>query len=126
MSLPEGLNPFRGFVAGSPLLMHNTLADEAEAFSQTPPAIHIRPSPFGSSNPAIPTARSITVARIASPISINRQYQQLCIDALKAYFDSGKKLMKQGDLVALPIDTDLSRRATAADDSHEEEDVGPR
>lgn len=106
--------------------MHNTLADEAEAFSQTPPAIHIRPSPFGSSNPAIPTARSITVARIASPISINRQYQQLCIDALKTYFDSGKKLMKQGDLVALPIDTDLSRRATTADGSHEEENVGPR
>ena len=106
--------------------MHNTLADEAEAFSQIPPAIHIRPSPFGSSNPTIPTARSITVARIASPISINRQYQYLCIDALKTYFDSGKKLMKQGDLLALPINTDLSRRATTADNSHEEENVGPR
>lgn len=110
----------QGFVAGSPLLMHNTIADEAEAFSQSPPAIHIRPSPFGSSNPTIPTARSITLARIASPISINRQYQQLCIDALKTYFDSGKKLMKQGDLLALPIDTDLSRRTT-----DEEETVGP-
>jgi len=107
-------------VAGSPLLMHNTLADEAEAFSQTPSAIHIRPSPFGSSDPAIPTARSITLARIASPISINRQYQQLCIDALKTYFNSGKKLMKQGDLLALPIDTDLSRWAT-----DEEENIGP-
>jgi peroxin-6 len=118
-------NPFRGFVAGSPLLMHNTLADEAEAFCQTPPAVHIRPSPFGSSNPTIPTARSITLARIASPISINRQYQQLYIDALKTCFGSGKKLMKQGDLLALPIDTDLSRRTTTADNSHEEENVGP-
>jgi peroxin-6 len=122
---PPELNSLRGFVAGAPLLVHNTFADEGEAFSQTPPAVHICPSPFGSSNPAIPTARSITLARVASPISINRKYQHLCVDALKAYFGSEKRLMKQGDLLALPIDTDLARCATTTENSHEEEYVGP-
>lgn len=96
-------------MSGSPLLLHNTFADETDAFSAQLPPIHIRSSPFGSFTPAIPTARSINIARIASPISANRQYQHLFIESLKAYFDGTKRLVKPGDLLAISIDTDFSR-----------------
>lgn len=91
------------------MLLHNTFVDEVDAFSPQPPLLHIRPSPFGSFAPAIPIARSITIARVASPISTNRQYQQLFTESLKSYFEGTKRLLKQGDLVAISIDTDLSR-----------------
>ena len=100
---------YRNTVAGSPMLLHNTFVDEVDAFSPQPPLLHIRSSPFGSFAPAIPIARSITIARVASPISTNRQYQQLFTESLKSYFEGTKRLLKQGDLVAISIDTDLSR-----------------
>lgn len=94
---------------GSPVLIHNIFSDETEAYSSILQSVHIRPSPFGSSNPAIPTARTVTVARVASPASINRQYQQLFLNSLKSYFDLGRRLVKPGDLLAVAIDTDLAR-----------------
>ncbi|CAA7270162.1 unnamed protein product [Cyclocybe aegerita] len=98
-----------GSMAGSPLLLRNMFGDESDELINKHPLVHIRPSPFGSLDPPIPTARSITIARVASPISINRQYERLFLDSLKAYFDSGKRLMKQGDLFAVSLDTDQSR-----------------
>ncbi|KAJ3503046.1 hypothetical protein NLJ89_g8610 [Agrocybe chaxingu] len=98
-----------GSVAGSPLLLRNLFGDEGNALTDKHPLVHIRPSPFGSLDPPIPTARSITIARVASPISISRQYERLFLDSLKAYFEAGKRLMKQGDLFAVSLDTDQSR-----------------
>ncbi|KAF8876037.1 AAA-domain-containing protein [Gymnopilus junonius] len=98
-----------GIACGSPLFLHNTFADQSETPFLMSPAIYIRPSTFGFLGPTIPTARTVTVARVASPLSTNRQYQPLFINSLKAYFDSGKRLVKQGDLLAVAIDTDFSR-----------------
>ncbi|KAH9483816.1 Peroxisomal biogenesis factor 6 [Psilocybe cubensis] len=98
-----------GSLAGSPLLIHNTYGDEAESYARSPPQLSIRSSPFGSSNPAIPTARAITIARVASPASINRQYQPLFLESLKRHFASRKRLLKQGDVIAVSIDTDVAR-----------------
>lgn len=94
---------------GSPLLLHNILSDEGELGSQTPSSIYVHPSPFGSANPSIPVARSVTIARVASPNSINRQYQSLFFHSLRKYFDSGKQLVKKNDIIAVSIDTNLSR-----------------
>ena len=97
------------FVAGSPLLLHNIVGDETDLQSVERTTLSICSSPFGSKSPAIPVARAATIARVASPLTINRQYQSLFTNGLKKYFDCGKKLMKQGDLFAIPIATDLSR-----------------
>ena len=94
---------------GSPLLLHNILSDGGEFGPQAPSSIYIRPSPFGSANPPIPVARSVTIARVASPNSINRQYQSLFLHSLRRYFDAGKRLVKQNDIIAVSIDTDSSR-----------------
>lgn len=55
--------------------------------------------------PSIPTARSVTVARVASPISTDRTYQPLFLRSLKTFFKT-KHLAKQGDLIAISINTD--------------------
>ncbi|KDR81364.1 hypothetical protein GALMADRAFT_239217 [Galerina marginata CBS 339.88] len=107
-----------GFMMGSPMLIHNIFADET--YSSSLPEIYIRPSPFGSFNPAMPTARTVTIARVASPTSINRQYQQLFVNSLKEYFESGKRLMKQGDILVVMIDTDFSRLNPEQDNDNEQ------
>ena len=56
---------------GSPLLLHNILSNGGEFGPRAPSSIYIRPSPFGSANPPIPVARSVTIARVASPNSTN-------------------------------------------------------
>ncbi|KAG6910884.1 hypothetical protein DXG01_006567 [Tephrocybe rancida] len=90
-----------GTVAGSPILLRNLFPDDS-APSNT---IHICPSPFGSQQPPVPNAKALTIARVASPISTNRIYQPLCLRALKAYFDLTERLVKQGDIVAVSLDT---------------------
>ena len=94
---------------GSPLLLHNILSDKGEFDPQAPSNIYIRPSPFGSASPPIPVARSVTIARVASPNAINRQYQSLFLHSLRRYFDAGKRLVKQNDIIAVSIDIDSSR-----------------
>lgn len=66
--------------------------------------ISIQPCPFGQRTPPIPTAQSITVARVASPVTMQRKYQQILLRALRKYFDGKRRLLKKGDLIAVPVD----------------------
>ncbi|KAJ3861388.1 AAA-domain-containing protein [Lentinula novae-zelandiae] len=88
---------------GSPVLLHNLI-------QETLSSISLHPSPFGSREPSIPIAHSVTVARVASPLSINKAYQNSFLGALKTHFTLGKRLIKQGDIVAVGIDTDSIAR----------------
>ena len=64
------------------------------------PRIRIYSTPFGSRSPTIPTARTLTIARVASPVSVDRTYQPLSLFALHEYFQSGLRLVKNGDIIA--------------------------
>ncbi|KAF7295187.1 AAA domain-containing protein [Mycena indigotica] len=88
----------------APLLLHNICK------SQTP-SILLRSSPFGSGSPAIPTAKSVTVARVASPISVDKTHEPAFLKALRHHFNASKRIVKKGDLVAVGIDT-TNRRDT--------------
>ena len=109
---------------GSPLLLHNILSDGRVSVHQAPSSIYIHPSPFGFANPPIPVARSVTIARVASPISINPQYQSLFLHSLRRYFDARKRLVKQNDIIAVSIDIDSSRWLEGIDD-HGDHGVDP-
>jgi len=67
--------------------------------------VMLRPSPFGHRQPAIPTAKSVTIAKIASPFSINKKYQVASLNALKSYFAATKRLIKANDIIALSLYT---------------------
>ena len=101
---------------GSPLLLHNIFSHGGEFGPQAPSSIYIRPCPFGSANPPIPAARSVIIARVASPNSIHRQYQSLYLHSLRRYFDAGKRWVKQNDIIAVSIDIDSSRWLERVDD----------
>jgi len=75
--------------------------------------ISLRPSPFGSRQPAIPIARGVTIARVASPVAVDRAYQTLFLHSLKSFFDSDKRLVKNGDIIAIPLDTDAANHYEA-------------
>ncbi|TFK42849.1 P-loop containing nucleoside triphosphate hydrolase protein [Crucibulum laeve] len=98
-----------GAGAGCPTLLHNISPEWSEPLAYDTKRLCLYPSPFGPREPVIPTARSITIARIATPLSINRTYQHLFLNCLKTYFNKAKRLVKKGDIVCLSLDTDESR-----------------
>jgi peroxin-6 len=90
-------------------------------------AVCLRASPFGSRRPTIPTARTMTIARVASPLSTDRAYQPLFLHALKQYFNEEhrtQRILKHGDIISTNIDTNelrtLSSRAADNDTSDTE------
>ncbi|KAI0781289.1 AAA-domain-containing protein [Trametes elegans] len=102
----------------SPQLLHNLHPSTA---LELKPEVSIRPSPFGSRRPTIPVAKTVTIARVASAFSTDRTYQPLFLQALQGYFKDTTRLVKQGDVIAVGINTDdLLRLANASD----EEDTG--
>lgn len=70
-------------------------------------------SPFPSATtaayPDLPLAASLTVARLASPYSINKAFLPLFLEALKHWFKGRKRIIKKGDLVAVGICEDEAR-----------------
>ncbi|KAJ6500326.1 AAA-domain-containing protein [Mycena sanguinolenta] len=101
----DSLVTYNGIVQASPMLLHNICSVSAPPPART---LSLHSSPFGSGQPAIPTARAVTIARVASPISVDRAYQPAFLGSLKAYFNDSKRLVKQGDLIAVGVDTDTN------------------
>lgn len=57
----------------------------------------------------IPIAKSATISRIASPITMDRTYQQSFLSALKNCFHSSLKCVKKNDLIPVIIDSVLAK-----------------
>ncbi|KAG8217400.1 AAA-domain-containing protein [Butyriboletus roseoflavus] len=85
----------------SPTLLHNLCPRGRRQ-------IVLRVSPHETWDAPVPTAKSITLARVASPFSIHRRYEPLFMDALHEYFGSSKRLVKGGDIIPLRINVDRS------------------
>ncbi|KAF9812997.1 hypothetical protein IEO21_05830 [Rhodonia placenta] len=100
----------------APQLLHNILGGTPLHDTQT---IYLRSSPFGSQQPTIPTARTMTIARVASPASTDRAYQRLFLRALQDYLRQERRIVKQGDVVTVTINTDEARRHDDPESSEE-------
>ncbi|KAK6842452.1 peroxisomal biogenesis factor 6 [Apiospora arundinis] len=61
----------------------------------------------GSSRP--PYAREVTLQQIRTPLSSERAMQSVILSGLKDHFARRTRVVKTGDLVAIPIDTQLGR-----------------
>ncbi|KAF9066818.1 P-loop containing nucleoside triphosphate hydrolase protein [Rhodocollybia butyracea] len=82
--------PKLNHIRGSPVLLHNLTRE-----NQPASLISLHPSPFSSREPPLPIARSVTVARIASPPSINKINQKSFLEALRVHFSLRRHLVKQ-------------------------------
>ena len=114
---------FSGTVLGSPQLLYNIIGSTPAGTEH----LFLRSSPFASTRPTIPTARAIVIARVASPFSTDRAYQNLFLHGLQDYFKKATRIVKQGDVIAVPISTVQVHRQGEAesgteDASHEDWD----
>ncbi|KZV91614.1 AAA-domain-containing protein, partial [Exidia glandulosa HHB12029] len=108
----------------SPVLAANIQPDLPPLTSSSDSRVTLRASPFGSHTPPIPTARAVTIARVASPASTDRTLQPLFLRALRSFFAGRKRLVKKGDLVAVKIDrTHASLINPDGEDDGEVEDI---
>lgn len=67
----------------------------------------------GSSQP--PYAREVTLRHVRTPKSVERDVQAAVMAGIKYYFERKLRIVKNGDLVAFPIDTQLGRTLQEAD-----------
>ncbi|KAH7326361.1 P-loop containing nucleoside triphosphate hydrolase protein [Stachybotrys elegans] len=56
-----------------------------------------------------PYARDITIHHIRTPVSAERVYQTAVLGGLKRYFAQKIRLVRTGDLIAVPVDAQLGR-----------------
>lgn len=66
-----------------------------------------------------PFARELTLQKISTPFSTERPLQNALFAGLKKHFASRTRIVRKGDLVAIPIDEDMGRilyQPTAAED----------
>ncbi|WAR60002.1 hypothetical protein PtB15_11B643 [Puccinia triticina] len=79
--------------------------------------------------PALPTIRSLTLARLASPQALTKSYQPAFLRALKKYFEQKPRVLRDGDVIAIAIDGESARFAEPHPSSQTEpsttEDLDP-
>lgn len=74
-----------------------------------------------------PVAKELTILRISTPMSTERALQTGIFTALKQHFERKRRIIRQGDIIALRIDTRASRMLAqpinAPDVEHEAEEL---
>ncbi|KAK3815653.1 MAG: P-loop containing nucleoside triphosphate hydrolase protein [Linnemannia gamsii] len=88
--LPAGLH----FNLGSPA----TLTIDAAHLKQEEPTI----------------AKAVTVARVASPATVDKALQTACLEALKEWFEEYERVVCEGDVIGVEIDEEAAKLAPKA------------
>ncbi|KAH9999039.1 AAA-domain-containing protein [Russula vinacea] len=111
-----------GHVKASPVLLHNVDPE----LRTTPTRLYLQAAPDDIRSRNLPTAKAVTIARVASRLSTNRSYQPLVLRGLKNYFDGKRRLVKQGDLLAVKVDLNQLQylQATSTGDGAETDTLG--
>lgn len=115
----------------SPVLLANL---ESPPYLRLAPIKRASPMPKGL-QPKVatpirpPFAREVILQHVRTPAAVERDVQTAVMAGLKLYFEKRLRVVKSGDLIAVPIDTQLGRalqEATAAsgDDSAVEDVLG--
>ncbi|GJN93762.1 hypothetical protein Rhopal_006819-T1 [Rhodotorula paludigena] len=90
-----------------PPLLFNLLGPASLSSTPSSPSLlTLHPAPRLSPVLAapLPTAASVTIARLASPHSVNKVFQPLFLEGLKEHFSRCRRVVKEGDVVAVGID----------------------
>ncbi|PSR92123.1 hypothetical protein BD289DRAFT_473082 [Coniella lustricola] len=102
----------------SPLLLANL---------ETPPYLRLAPlkrsSPVLAKNPLSklsgsaqpPYAREVTLRHVRTPKSVERNVQSAVMAGIKYYFEKKLRMVRSGDLIAFPVDTQLGKILQEAD-----------
>lgn len=63
----------------------------------------VSPTPFGAREPTLPTARSMTLARVATAEGMDKRYERSWIVGLKRFFAGGRLMVRRGDVISVPV-----------------------
>lgn len=114
------LEPNRQFEPGvvyfSPVFLINAGLTEASTVTLHPCAVASQ-----LLADAVPIAKSATLSRVASPITMDKTYQHSFFGELKATFEACSRIVKKGDYVPVCVDTLLAR--AMADTVSQDEDA---
>jgi peroxin-6 len=84
----------------------------------------ILPTPFGARTPTLPTAKTITIARVATTEGVDKRYEQSWLKGLRRHFANTEgeegRLVRRGDVFSVPIWQD--KPMVAEEDISDEED----
>ncbi|KAL2444558.1 Peroxisomal ATPase PEX6 [Exophiala dermatitidis] len=91
---------------------------------------HLEPRSIQSSHPttskAPPLAKEVVFSKLSDPITTNPTLQSTLFSSLKYYLESKKRMLKKGDLVAVPVDQELGKAiasSTGAEDNAGEDET---
>lgn len=98
-ALPESVPKKRGSLLLSPILLFNLLHGGTEH------SLCIRRSQQ-QVQPSI--AKTVTVARIASPVTVDRTYQAAFLAELKHHFETVERVVCDGDIIAIGLNEDVA------------------
>lgn len=70
----------------------------------------------------VPFADSLTISRVADALSINRNYQSLFLGALRLHFEGKKRVIREGDIIAVGFDKGKVRWIRGENGGEEEEE----
>ncbi|SNX82109.1 related to PEX6 - peroxisomal assembly protein [Melanopsichium pennsylvanicum] len=106
----------------SPVLAQNIVGDQV--FSPSPRSVVLRVLGSRPSNQSqdfsalvrscpvpVPFAESLRIARVAGPLSVDRAYQGLFLDALRTFFENRRRICRNGDIIAVAIEANKARFA---------------
>lgn len=68
-------------------------------------------APDAARPPLVPVAETLRVARVAAPVSTDRAYEALCLDALRAHFEQRPRVWCRGDVFAVRVAAGRARFA---------------
>lgn len=104
----------------SPLLLANLESTPFVRLSPLKRMAHPRPGQSkitGSLRP--PCARDVTLQQIRTPVSSEKALQTAIFGGLKGHFARSIRVVKSGDLIGIPIDTQLGRTLQEATNSND-------
>lgn len=108
----------------NPIMIAPSLSRSLFGTKSSGSELFVSPTSFGAREPTLPTARTITLARIATAEGVDKRYERAWLKGLQDAFaahssckdtgGSGMRLVKRGDVFSVPIWKD---RPIAADET---------
>ncbi|KAJ9615571.1 peroxisomal assembly protein [Cladophialophora chaetospira] len=69
--------------------------------------------PRSSTFKSPPVAKEVVLSKIADPTTTNPSFQSTLFSSLQSHLQSKKRVMKKGDLIAVPVDQELGKAITS-------------
>jgi peroxin-6 len=82
--------------------------------------------PRSSTIKSPPIAKEVVLSKIADPTTTNPSFQSTLFSSLQYHLQNKRRILKQGDLIAVPVDQELGKAVAgvgAADEPMNEDDV---